>query len=192
MYKIPISGGPHTGKTTLVDALHKEFPDAFFLPEPATVIIEHELERQAKDSAHIPNVPWIDYPKFSRTASDKSVELEAGIPPDAHLVFQDRSQIDNIGYARLNDTAGADGESGLVPLFRERIAAANYTLALVCEPVGTYTMTDIRRETEEEALRTHDFLRAAYADSGVQVISLPPVSVAARLAIVHEVVAELD
>ena len=35
MRKIPISGGPHSGKTTLLNALRKEYPAAHFLEEPA-------------------------------------------------------------------------------------------------------------------------------------------------------------
>lgn len=185
MYKIPISGGPHTGKTTLIEALKSEFPDAYFVPEPATAVIEHELGLQAANDNHVPNVPWIDYKLFGPAVADKSEELEAQIPQGSQLVFQDRSLIDTIGYARLNNF------DSFVPEVRRRVVAANYALALFCEPVGAYRTTGVRRESFNEAIHTHAYLRQAYTESGIQVIELPAVSIAARIAIVHEVVASL-
>jgi predicted ATPase len=186
MYKIPISGGPGTGKTTLFKALRAEFPDAYFVPEPATEVIEHEQGLHANDDSYVPNVPWLDYTKFGPAVADKSDELEAQIPPATKLVFQDRSLIDTIGYARLNDF------DSFVPEVQRRVASAHYTLALFCEPVGKYATTHVRRETSDEAVQTHAFLRDAYNESGLQVIELPAVSVVIRLAIVHEVIANLD
>lgn len=185
MYKIPISGGPHTGKTTLLEALKAEFPDAYFVPEPATEAIEHELGLQEIDNSYIPNVPWIDYTKFGPAVADKSDELEALIPATTRLVFQDRSLIDTIGYARLNDF------DSFVPEVRHRISLANYTLALFCEPVGEYAATQVRRETLDDAIRTHYFLREAYRESGIRVVELPAIAVAGRIAIVHEAIAGL-
>lgn len=186
MYKIPISGGPHTGKTTLLEALKTEFPAAYFVPEPATEVIEHELGLQVADDSHIPNVPWIDYTKFGPAVADKSDELEALIPAGTKLAFQDRSLIDTIGYARLNDF------DSFVPEVQRRVALANYTFALFCEPVGEYAATHVRHETSDEAFRTHAFLQAAYQESGIRVIGLPAISVAGRIAIIHEVIADLD
>lgn len=103
MIKIPISGGPHTGKTTLLEALRHEFPDAYFVPEPATEVIEHELALHNSNPDYIPNVPWIDYKKFGPVVGERSVELEALIPTTARVAFQDRSLFDTIGYARLNN-----------------------------------------------------------------------------------------
>jgi len=185
MYKITVSGGPHTGKTTLLEALHTEFPDAYFVPEPATEVIEHELGMQTTDNSYAPNVPWIDYKKFVPAVVDKSIELEAKIPTDTKLVFQDRSLIDNMGYARLNKF------DDFVPRVQRLVAAANYTVALFCEPVGEYAANHVRRETHDEAIRTHKFLQQAYHESGIRVVELPPVSVAARIAMVHEIITDL-
>jgi predicted ATPase len=185
MLKIPISGGPHTGKTTLVEALRSEFADAYFVPEPAETVINRELAKQALNPDYIPVAPWIDYSIFGPAVADESTALEADIPADAHLVFQDRSQIDTIAYCRLN------GFEGFVPEVQKRIKLANYTVALFCEHVGTYTATDVRRETAEEAKRTHDFLAQAYDESGIQIVHLPAVSVEDRITIVRNVIQTL-
>jgi predicted ATPase len=64
MRKVPISGGPHSGKTTLLEALRGEFENAYFVAKPAERVIIRELTKQAQDAAYTPNVPWFDYSKF--------------------------------------------------------------------------------------------------------------------------------
>ncbi len=186
MRKFPISGGPHSGKTTLLGALRSEFPDAYFVPEPAEAVIARELDKEAKNPGYTPVVPWIDYTKFGPTVADESEAMEAAIPSGADVVFQDRSLIDTIAYARLN------GFEALVPEVKRRARLANYTLALFCEPVGVYATTDIRRETVEEAKVTHDYLTRAYDEAGIPVVHLPAVSVEDRLRIVREEIADLS
>ena len=182
MRKIPISGGPHAGKTTLLNALREEYPDAHFLEEPAERVIGRELAREEAEQAYTGTFPWNNYAAFSRLVLDASIELEAAIPSDADLVFQDRSIIDNIGYNKLN------GLSDLLPEIAERIDVANYAFALFCQPVGTYTPTVIRRETPEDAQRTHEFLAEAYDNSGLMVVHLPAVTVPDRLQLIREVI----
>ncbi len=182
MRKIPISGGPHSGKTTLLEALGTEFEGAYFVAEPAERVITRELARQTGDPTYTPNVPWLDYSKFGPEVADESVLLEADIPNDADLVFQDRSLIDTIAYCRLNDF------ESFIPEVERRIKVAGYALALFCEPVGIYTATDVRRETAEEAQRTHDFLAEAYDKSGITVIHLPAVPVPERIDIIRSAI----
>lgn len=182
MRKIPISGGPHSGKTTLIEALKSEFPNAFFVPEPAERVISRELSKQAELTNYTPVVPWIDYSLFGPVVADESVELEQKIPHSADLVFQDRSLIDTIGYCRLN------GFESFIPEVKRRIRAANYAFALFCEPVGNYTTTEIRRETAEEARRTHDYLSEAYDQSGINIIHLPAVIIAERVDIIRSAI----
>jgi predicted ATPase len=168
----------------LLEALRSEFEDAYFVPEPAERVITRELAKQAHDATYTPNVPWIDYSKFGPEVADESVVLEAEIPDGADLVFQDRSLIDTIAYCRLN------GFESFIPEVEKRIKVAKYLLALFCEPVGTYTATEVRRETAEEAQRTHDFLAEAYDHSGIMVIHLPAVSVQERLSIIRTTLAD--
>lgn len=182
MRKIPISGGPHSGKTTLLEALRGEFEDAYFVAEPAERVISRELAKQAEDVTYTPNVPWIDYSKFGPEVADESVTLEANIPDLANLVFQDRSLIDTIAYCRLN------GFENFIPEVERRIKVARYSLALFCEPVGTYTATEVRRESAEEAQITHDYLAEAYDNSGIAVIHLPAIPVTERIEIIRSAI----
>ncbi|MGD0810470.1 MAG: ATP-binding protein [Acidimicrobiales bacterium] len=185
MRKIPISGGPHTGKTTLFNALMEEFPDAHFLAEPAGIVMDREMKKEQGTEGYAGVFPWNNYPAFARLVIDQSVELEASIPPGTDLVFQDRSLIDNIGYGHLLKY------TELLPELERHIEAARYTCVLFCSPVGTYTRTEVRWETSEEAQRTHEFLSLAHDGCGVPVLHLPPVPTEERLAIIRVTLATL-
>ncbi len=102
MKKIPISGGPHTGKTTLFEALKKEFPKAYFVPEPAEIVIQRQRDKQKLDSNYKGIFPVTNYQAFMPLVIEESLKLEAIIPLETKIVFQDRCLIDNIGYACLN------------------------------------------------------------------------------------------
>lgn len=184
MYKIPISGGPHTGKTTLLNALRKEFPSAYFVDEPAERVITRELEREQKEEGYRGIFPVTSYSAFVPLVIAESLELEAAIP-DVTISFQDRSLIDNIGYGTLNQQTVA------FPELERHIAAAGYAFALFCEPVGTYSATAVRHETAEQARETHEHLAAAYNNSGINVIHLPAVPVPDRVEMVSQAIAPL-
>jgi predicted ATPase len=185
MRKIPISGGPHTGKTTLFNALMEEFPDAHFLSEPAGIVMDREMKKEQDTEGYAGVFPWNNYPAFARLVIDQSIELERSIPPATDLVFQDRSLIDNIGYGRLLRY------TELLPELERHIQAARYKCVLFCSPVGTYTRTEVRWETLEEAQRTHEFLTVAHNGCGVPVLHLPPVPTKERLAIIRATLATL-
>lgn len=180
MRKVPISGGPHTGKTTVLNALRAEYPEAFFVDEPAERVIADELRKEEESQSYVGRFPWNSYPEFAPLVVEESVRLEAALPAEADLVFQDRSLVDNIGYCRLK------GFEDIIPDVEKLIRAAQYTIAFFCEPVGTYTPTVIRRETPQEAQETHTHLSRAYEESGLLVVHLPGVSVEERLTIIRE------
>ncbi len=179
IHKIPISGGPCTGKTTLVEALHERFPDAYFVDEPATRVIERELDFESRHDDYEPKVPWLDYPNFAPMAIAESIALEDSIPYEAGVTFLDRSLVDNIAYGRIN------GFEDLIPDVQLRIWLARYSFALICQPLEQYLATEVRRETAEEALFTHAAIEEAYRESELEVVTLPPVSVADRLSLVE-------
>ena len=179
MLKIPISGGPHTGKTTLLEALRAEFPDAHFVPEPAERVIARELGKEQDDPEYTAIVPMRDYRKFAPLVVEESVALEDEIPEGVDVVFQDRSLIDNVGYGKLNDF------TDFLPEVHRKIVVARYSFSLFCAPVGEYAKSAIRHETAEEAVETHRHLMDAYSQSGIEVVHLPAVAVEQRLEIIR-------
>lgn len=181
MHKIPISGGPHTGKTTLHNKLKETRPDFYFVPEPAEIVINRELQKQKRNPNYIPKIPSIDYRKFCPLVIEESLKLEAEIPKDTKIAILDRSLFDTLGYCRLNST------EEFIPKINKAIKLAGYTVAIFCAPVGNYNITTTRRETAEEALITHQFLSEAYEQSRLPIIHLPPTEkVEERLAILEQ------
>ncbi len=185
MLKVPITGGPGTGKTTLVGELPGIFPDAHFVPEPAEIVISAELALAEDDPEYTPAVPWVDYSRFGPKVTAKSEELEGEIPSGAEIVFQDRSLIDTIAYCRI------EGFEEYIPTVLGKVAVARYSFAFFCEQLETYSQSDVRHEDEDKASITHQQLRAAYTESGLMVVSLPAVSVEERLNIVEGHVEQL-
>jgi predicted ATPase len=183
--KIPISGGPHSGKTTLFRELQRHYPEAHFVPEPAERVIAHQLELQEKDLKHQAILPLEDYKGFSPLVREEAIRLEREIPTHARLVFQDRSLVDNYAYDALNGLQSPK-------LLGEHIRMAGYTLAFFCAQVGNYTPTAIRRESPEQARNIHIALQSAYEESEIEVVHLPPISLRERLQIVSRKVLELS
>lgn len=182
MLKIALSGGPHSGKTTTMEALRAEYPEAYFVEEAAECVIERELGKQKKNPDYEPIMPVTHYPIFQPLVLKKAVELEQAIPEDKDVVFLDRSLVDHIGYCRLNNLEER------VPEIESHIEVANYAFAFFCEPVGEYQQTAVRREDPEQAKATHDQISLAYDLSEVPVVHLPAVTVQERLQIIAQTI----
>lgn len=189
--KIPISGGPHSGKSTLMKVLRAEYPDAYFVSEPADLIVKVEKAKALTFPGYVPIKPLTTFEAFSKLAVNLSVLLESEIPPSAEIVFQDRCLIDNLAYRNMNNyTDEADR-------LHEKITAANYAFALFCEPVGTYKKSLIREESAEQARVVHEYLRQTYYESGLPIVDLPSFSemnkedaIEQRLAIIAQALSE--
>ena len=69
MRKIPISGGPHTGKTTLFNALRDEFPDAHFLSEPAGIVMDREMKKEQRNRRVLRGLPVEQLPRICKAGN---------------------------------------------------------------------------------------------------------------------------
>jgi len=178
MYKIPISGGPHTGKSFLLEALRTLYPDAYFLPEPATSIITSELAKHAQDTTYMPLLPHTDLDGFNRAVVQRYIAQEQQLRGREGLAFLDRSLWDSVAHFSL---AGAED---MLPQLEQLAKTAEYSMVIFCEPIGTYTQTNTRRETQEEAMVQHEAFRSIYTKSDLPMLILPSVSIEERLIIV--------
>ena len=180
MRRFILTGGPHTGKSTLLEALKIRFPDAYFIPEPATEVISRELIKQQASPDYVPIVPWRDYKLFASLVFEEATTLEQNTPHGVELIFQDRSLIDTIAYFRLNNIADLQEKTW------EQANKMNYTAVFFCEPVGSYTATKIRRENSDEASAIQHHLAAVYQDSKLPLFNLPAVSVSQRVEMIDK------
>lgn len=173
--KIVLSGGPHSGKTTLLESIRATFPQYEYIPEPATTVLS-ELQAQHDEEKH-----WRDIIKspllFCTLCMKQSILSEDSIDKNASFVFLDRCLIDTIAYSRR------DGCEELVPVVRLLAEQAIYHTVFFCEPVG-----EIRNRVESitEAQYTHNLLRDAYQEMNVDTIDLPAVTTEERVDIVRQ------
>jgi len=180
MKKIIITGGPHTGKTTLLDALKAKHPQHCYVPEPATIVIEAEQHRENTEEGYVGTFPWNNYPAFGLKVIQQSLDLEKDLDSKSGLVILDRSLIDTVAYARMNDC------EHLLPDLYKKIEAAQYQKAFFCDFVGSYQSNNVRSESFEEAQATQQALRIAYQEPNIQVIDMPAVSIDERIQILED------
>jgi predicted ATPase len=172
-----ITGGPGSGKTTLIDALER----AGFArtQEAGRAIIRHQ---QAIDG---PGLPWRNPALFAELMlawEMRSLQVARGLPG---AVFCDRGVPDVLGYLLL---------MGLpVPAHMERAAAAiRYNPRVFIAPPWReiFEADEERRQSFDEAVRPYEAMVATYQGLGYVLIELPRSRVGERLAFVRAMAAD--
>jgi predicted ATPase len=172
MRKIVISGGPHTGKTSLINVLREKYPEYNYTPEPASSVLEEFAIQEGNYWRDIFDSPL----RFCTACMWKSLQLEKAISLEREISFQDRSLVDTIAYSRRDNCAE------LVPIVKSLAENALYDMVLFCEPVGE--MSD-RIETDREAQVTHQLLRNAYEEMNIPIMSIPAISLDDRVQLIE-------
>lgn len=171
--RIVITGGPGSGKTSLIEAL---------------AALGHPVEGEAgravireQQAAGGEGLPWKDRARFAELMLDRDVAAHARHEDSAGPVFFDRGVPDVVGYLTL---------CGLpVP---ERLTAAarslRYHPTVFIAPVWPeiFEQDAERRQDLEEARRTLEAMAAVYPAFGYALVELPRVSVPERAAFVLE------
>jgi predicted ATPase len=156
-----ISGGPGSGKTTVLEHLQKL--GYHVAPEVARQIIQEQV--QLKGDA----LPWLDREAYTRLMLERSIESYRtyGAQP-WRPVFFDRGIPDTLGYARLirlSDDA----------FIREACQLHRYASSVFLAPPWPeiYTTDTERKQDFSEAIRTFEILTDTYRACRYKVIDLP-------------------
>lgn len=163
-----ISGGPGSGKTTLVDALgNAGFPTC---PEAGRAIIRDQM---ALDG---PALPWNDPALFAELMLSwelRSYHAAAGRPGP---VFFDRGVPDVVGYLRLTGVTVPAHMLTAATRFR-------YDSKVFITPPwrDIFVRDDERSQTWDEAVQTHDIMVETYAGLGYEPVPVPCAPVEQRL-----------
>lgn len=174
---IVITGGPGSGKTTLIEALAAR--GHAVRPEAGRAVIR---EQQANGGG---GLPWADRALFAELmlAADRRSHAEA--LGREGLVFFDRGLPDIVGYLGL---------CGLpVPPHAEAAACGlRYRRTVFIAPPwpAIFAQDAERKQDFAEAERTHAAMAATYPRFGYDLVELPQASVEARVAFVLRRVAE--
>ena len=161
------TGGPGTGKTTLIKALRAR---GFATTEEAgRGVIRRETETGGDA------LPWLDRESFAAGMFDWELSSYRQAEHREGTVFFDRGLPDTIGYLRLE---GLD-----VPLRMEEEAwRLRYNARVFLAPPwkAIFGPDEERRQSWQVAVRTYETMALTYAEFGYTLIELPRASVAER------------
>ena len=157
-----ITGGPGTGKTTLLKEL--ETRGYACVPEVARQIIQEQVR-----SAGIA-LPWGDRELYTSMMLERSVEAFRRSAPLAKAMFVDRGLPDTLGYARL---IGLKDDRVIRRACKEHRYATKVFFAPEWKEI--YKTDNERKQDFAEATRTAGLLRQVYAECGYEVVELPKV-----------------
>lgn len=163
-----LTGGPGSGKTTLIDAL----ADAGFAtcPEAGRNIIRDQMALGG------PALPWNDPVLFAELMLAWDLRSHRAATGRTGPVFFDRGVPDVIGYLALCGIAApAHAQTAAVRIrYNARV--------FVAPPWREIFRRDSERsQTFEEAVRTHDIMVETYAGLGYTLVQLPRAPVEERL-----------
>lgn len=163
-----ITGGPGSGKTTLIEALARAGHARTV--EAGRAIIQ---EQMAIDG---PALPWRDPALFAELMLSWEMRSHRAASRRDGPVFFDRGVPDLGGYWRLI----GDAVPSHVIKAAER---CRYNRRVFVAPPWPeiFTQDSERKQTLEEAERTFDAVTSAYRDFGYELITLPRTSVEERM-----------
>jgi predicted ATPase len=155
-----LTGGPGSGKTTLVEALKAAgFATA---PEAGRGIIRDQVEIGG------PALPWQDPALFAELMLSWELRSYHAACEVSGPVFFDRGVPDTIGYLRL---CGLPVPSHAVDAARKCRYARRVFVAPPWPDI--FTQDDERRQTFDEAGRTFGSVTGVYAELGYELVPLP-------------------
>ena len=166
--KYILTGGPCSGKTTLVKRLGDE--GYTVVPEAARHIIEDEQRREERDREYQGILPWNGLEEFQFLVIGRQLALEKKAekrtPSGIHIL--DRSNIDQIAYAEL-------GGIDISHIVQPAIQSANYNKVFFLEQVP-YQQDDQRAEDEEKGKIIHKKIYEVYENQGLEITVIPLIS----------------
>lgn len=161
-----ITGGPSTGKTTLLQLL--EDRGYTIVPEAARLLIDQEMAK-GKTLNEIRS----DEAAFQEEIARMKQKIEAGLKK-TETIFLDRGMHDTWAYLKHYDFELKDW-------VQAAIDSAFYRKVFLLDPLDVYEKDYARSEDEGFVQKIHHLLREAYAARGMDPIRVPALSPSERL-----------
>lgn len=168
-----ITGGPGTGKTSLIRALRAQ--GLRCVDETARQIIKEEMSYDGEA------LPWKDTMLYTQLMLKRSVETYKEYASQRDIAFFDRGIPDTLAYALL---------IGLDDIHYIQNAVYDYRynpMVFILPPwKAIYCNDEERRQSFDEAIDTYYVLCETYTQAGYRLIELPQISVRERVRLVIE------
>lgn len=155
-----ITGGPGSGKSTLIDALANRGYSRTL--EAGRAIIQDQLSIGGRA------LPWIDPAFFAELMLSWELRSYRRAESEPGPVFFDRGVPDVVGYLRLMNLPVPPHMTKAVETFRY-----NRRVFLAPPWPEIFAQDRERKQTWEEAVRTCEALRQAYTVFGYKILELP-------------------
>ncbi|MBL7206796.1 MAG: ATP-binding protein [Candidatus Aenigmarchaeota archaeon] len=165
MPKIVITGGPCTGKTTLLNDLGKLGFNT--VHEASRKIIDEE---QKKENGVL---PWTDAEQFEVLVKQMQMGNETNLTSET-IHFLDRGLGDILAYCDFLNIPHTEG-------VKQLSLPPRYEKVLLLEPLEIFENDDVRKESLEEGRKIHEFIEKAYTGLGYEVVKVPPLGKKERL-----------
>jgi predicted ATPase len=163
-----ISGGPGSGKTTLIERLAAR--GFATVAETGRAILREQAE-SGGNAVHGGDAAAYGALMLERGVADYRRMLQAEEP-----VFFDRGIAELVGYFRLMNLPVPDDVRMATRQYR-----SNAVVFLAPPWREIYRQDELRKQDWQEAVRTFEFIRDAYGEAGYRPVELPRDSVDRRL-----------
>lgn len=160
-----ITGGPSSGKTTLLTELEKR--GYATLPEAARIIIDEAIAA-GKTVEELRS----DEKKFQEVVLGYKIKVESEHPAEL-LTFFDRGIHDTLAYLQLK---ALTIDANVLQAMR----IARYKQVFLLDPLHNYTIDYARTETPDETITLNRLLLNAFSDYGMEPIRIPVLSPSER------------
>jgi predicted ATPase len=165
---VPITGGPSSGKTAILDQLASA--GHFTFREAATGIIQNLQEHFGVET------PWEHDELEELITSTQAIGCRVFARHTAPIGFMERCEVDPITYRRFYERPSA---SHIVEKYKQAIAAESpyHKCAFAIAPLSTFEETAVRgQENGKKELQTRLYkaLVAGYEEAGFEVVVVPP------------------
>jgi predicted ATPase len=172
-----LTGGPGAGKTTLIDALERAgFARSV---EVGRQIIQEQMAIGGRA------LPWCDPELFAELMLSREMQAYTALRAQQRPVFCDRGIPDVLGYLRVTGRA-------IPPYMRAAAERMRYNRFVFIVPPWPeiYDGDTERKQTLDEAIRTHAAMADVYTELGYALIEVPKALVAERVDfVVHHIYA---
>lgn len=166
-----ITGGPGSGKSTLIDALAAA--GVATSPEVGRAIIKEELASGGTA------LPWLDQCGFAHRMIEREIAAHRAALATRETVVLDRGVPDVIGFLRLSGIT-------VPPAIEAAAREYRYNPRVFIAPwwADIFTTDAERKQTPEEARATFAVMVETYRNHGYRLVELPRATVAERVALV--------